>query len=62
MPNTFGGEWHRPRDDGRGRSRRELENRASFDNQPATGCSGCLLIATICITASAAMARKGRGR
>lgn len=49
MGNTFGGEHRRPRDDGRGHTRRELEDRASYDNQPSTSYSGCLLIAlTLC--------------
>lgn len=45
MPNTFGGEWHRPSDPQRGHSRRQLQDRASFDNQPVTSCLGCLLVA-----------------
>lgn len=44
MPDTFGGEWHRPRQDGRGHSMRQLEDRASFDNQPATGCGALFLL------------------
>jgi hypothetical protein len=48
MGNTFGGEWTRPRSDGRGHSARELQDRASFDNQKNTGCSAlffaCLLV------------------
>lgn len=51
---TFGGTWHRPPSDGRGHSRRALQDRASFDNQPQTGCAGCFLIA--CLTILAALA------
>jgi hypothetical protein len=48
MPDTFGGEWHRPRDTKRhnrqtGHSQRELQDRASFDNESATGCGALLL-------------------
>jgi hypothetical protein len=39
---TFGGTWTRPQQDGRGRSQRELQDRASFDQAPAAGMS-CLL-------------------
>ncbi|WP_406419986.1 hypothetical protein [Streptomyces sp. NBC_00842] len=39
---TFGGTWTRPQQDGRGRSQRELQDRASFDQAPAAGAS-CLL-------------------
>lgn len=51
MGNTFGGEHHRPRDDKhrdrqRGHSQRELQDVASYDNEPV-GYSGCLLIALI---------------
>lgn len=53
MGNTFGGEHRRPRDDGRGHTRRELEDRASYDNQPSTSYGGCLLIALICVIAAA---------
>jgi hypothetical protein len=47
MGDTFGGEHHRPRSDGRGHSQRQLQDRASYDNEPAVGYSGCLLIALI---------------
>jgi hypothetical protein len=53
MGNTFGGEHHRPSNPQRGHSRRQLEDWASFDNQPVTG-PGCLLIA--CLTILAAVA------
>lgn len=41
-PSTFPGTWTRPRQDGVGRSQRELQDRASFDQAPAAGMS-CLL-------------------
>lgn len=53
MGDTFGGEWHRPRSDGRAHSMREAQDRASFDNQPVTG-PGCLLIAMTILAALAA--------
>jgi hypothetical protein len=55
MPNTFGGVWTRPQHDGRGHSRKELADRASYDTAPPAGCS-CLLVATVLVTASAAAA------
>ncbi|WP_329592186.1 hypothetical protein OG195_27450 [Streptomyces sp. NBC_01362] len=42
-PSTFAGTWTRPQQDGIGRSRREVQDRASFDAAPAAGAS-CLLI------------------
>lgn len=39
---TFAGTWTRPQQDGRGRSLRELQDRASYDCAPAAGAS-CLL-------------------
>ena len=57
MPNTFGGEHHRPRDPQRSNSRRQLADWASYDNQPQTSCLGCLLIATILTTAATAIVR-----
>lgn len=39
---TFGGTWTRPTQSGVGRSQRELQDRASFDQAPGAGCS-CLL-------------------
>lgn len=38
MGDTFGGEHRRPRTDGIGRSQRELQDRASYNHQPAAGC------------------------
>ena len=57
MPDTFGGEWTRPRDDRRhdrqrGHSQRELQDRAGFDNEPSTGC-GALLLLCILVAAAA---------
>ena len=56
MGDTFGGEWRRPRDDKRhdrqsGHSQRELQDRASFDHEPAVGCGALFLL---CILAAAA--------
>lgn len=53
MPDTFGGEWTRPQSDGRGHSRREVQDRASYDASPAAGCS-CLMFALIILAALAA--------
>jgi hypothetical protein len=39
---TFGGTWTRPDNSGIGRTKRELQDRASFDQAPAAGMS-CLL-------------------
>lgn len=43
MGDTFGGTWNRPRDDRRkdrqrGKSQRQLQDRAAFDNEAQTGC------------------------
>jgi hypothetical protein len=43
MPDTFGGEWNRPKNPTRGHSQRELQDRASFDNEPQTGCGALFL-------------------
>lgn len=48
-PGTFGGEWTRPPSHGRGRSVRELQDRASFDNEPSTGCGSILLVALVAV-------------
>lgn len=56
MGDTFGGEHHRPRRDGRGHTRRELEDRASFDNQPALGCGAMFLLCILAITAAVGLA------
>ncbi|MFE0329032.1 hypothetical protein ACFW08_20065 [Streptomyces sp. NPDC058960] len=60
MPDTFGGTWNRPRTDGRGHSQRELEDRASYDNQPQTGCASALFLLSILATTAVAAIRKGR--
>ncbi|MET7457691.1 hypothetical protein ABZT03_38750 [Streptomyces sp. NPDC005574] len=52
MPDTFGGEWRRPQRDGRGRSQRELQDRASFDNQPQLGCGAALLLCILAVAAA----------
>lgn len=55
MGDTFGGMWNRPGPDrDRGRSMREVQDSASFDNEPQTSCLGCLLIATVLLAALAA--------
>lgn len=51
MGDTFGGTWNRPNDDGRGRSKRELQDRASFDNQPQTGCGALFLLLVLAAAA-----------
>lgn len=53
MPNTFGGVWTRPQQDGRGHSRNELADRASYDSTPAAGCS-CLIFALLVLAGLAA--------
>ncbi|MFF7561921.1 hypothetical protein ACFZB4_18360 [Streptomyces pseudovenezuelae] len=59
MGDTFGGVWTKPRDDGRGHSQRELQDRASFDNQKSEGCGSLFLLSILATTAVAAI-RKGR--
>ncbi|MFF4661998.1 hypothetical protein [Streptomyces sp. NPDC001282] len=44
-PSTFGGTWTRPAASGMGRSQRELQDRASFDQGPAAGASCALILA-----------------
>ncbi|MFF2009139.1 hypothetical protein ACFVWY_08710 [Streptomyces sp. NPDC058195] len=44
-PSVFAGTWTRPPADGIGRSRRELQDRASFDTAPAAGASCALILA-----------------
>ncbi|MEU6520477.1 hypothetical protein [Streptomyces sp. NPDC046978] len=60
MPDTFGGEWRRPRSDGRGHSQRELQDRASYDNQPANDCSSALFLLTVLTTSVVAAIRQAR--
>lgn len=54
MGDTFGGTWNRPRNDGRARSMREAQDRASFDNAPQTGCGALLLLLLTVLAALAA--------
>lgn len=54
MGNTFGGEWHRPKDPQRGHSRRQLEKINSFDNEPADDCLSSLFF--LCVLATTAVA------
>ena len=62
MPNTFGGEWHRPKDPQRGHSRRQLQDRASFDNEPAEDCLSSLFFLSVLATAVVASLRsRGHG-
>ena len=51
MGGTFGGVWNRPDHSGRGRSQRELQDQASYDNSPVTGCS-CLIFALAILAAA----------
>jgi hypothetical protein len=56
MPDTFGGEWTRPRvtkhhNRQTGHSQRELQDRASFDNEPQTGCGALLLFLVLAAVA-----------
>ncbi|MGA5506865.1 hypothetical protein [Streptomyces umbrinus] len=50
MGDTFGsGTWHRPgeisrKDPQRGRSKRELQDRASYDHEPQTGCGALFFL------------------
>jgi hypothetical protein len=60
MGNTFGGEWTRPRSDGRGHSKRELQDRASFDNAKSTDCLSSLFLLSVLATTAVAAIRKGR--
>lgn len=54
MGDTFGGTWNRPTHNGRGKSFEELEDRASYDNQPQTSYAGCFVIAMTALAAIAA--------
>lgn len=48
---TFAGTWTRPQSDGVGRSARDLQDRASFDQAPAAGVS-CAITAPIALAAT----------
>ncbi len=56
MPNTFGGEHHRPRRDGRGHTQRELQDRASFDNEPQLGCGAMFLLCILALAVALGIA------
>ena len=60
MPNTFSGTWTRPSNPQRGHSRRQLADRASYDNQPQDSCLSCLVIALVTTTAAVAVAVRSR--
>ena len=60
MGDTFGGEWHKPRSDGRARSKRQAQDRASFDNEPQTDCLSSLFLLSVLATTAVAAIRKGR--
>lgn len=52
MGDTFGGRtWTRPDSNGRGRSQRELQDRASYDQQDPDGCSLFLILAIAAVAA-----------
>lgn len=56
MGDTFGGEYHRPRDTKRhdrqrGHSQRQLQDRASFDHEPQLGCGAMFLMCILAIAA-----------
>jgi len=56
MGDTFGGTWNRPKNPDRGRSQRELQDRASFDNEPQVGCGAMLLLCVLAIAAAIGLA------
>jgi hypothetical protein len=61
MGDTFGGEYRRPRntkhhDRQRGHSQRQLQDRASFDNEPQLGCSAMFLMCVLAIAAAVGLA------
>jgi len=60
MGNTFGGEWHRPKDPQRGHSREQLSRRASFDHEPADDCLSSLFFLSVLATAAIASVRRHR--
>lgn len=49
---TFAGTWRRPQPDGVGRSLREVQDRAAFDQAPATSGASCAVIAPIALAIS----------
>ncbi|KOG21781.1 hypothetical protein [Streptomyces viridochromogenes] len=57
MGDTFGGQWNRPgeisrKDRQRGRSMREVQDRASYDNEPQLGCGAMFLLCILAIAAA----------
>lgn len=60
MPDTFGGTWNRPRNDGRGHSIGQVRTRAGFDNEPKNDCLSSLFLLSVLATALVASTRKGR--
>lgn len=56
MPDTFGGEWTRPKNPTRGHSQRELQDRASFDNEAATGCGALFLLCLVVVATALGLA------
>lgn len=60
MPNTFGGTWNRPSNPQRGHSRRQLADRASYDNQPQKDCLSSLFFLSVLATTAVATVRRRR--
>lgn len=56
MGDTFKGTWNRPDHSGRGRSQRELQDRASYDNAPQVGCGAMFLLCILAIAAAIGLA------
>jgi hypothetical protein len=63
MGDTFGGPWHRPgennrkcRDRQRGHSMRQLQDRASYDNEPQLGCGAMFLLCILALAAALGIA------
>jgi hypothetical protein len=49
---TFAGTWRRPDSGGTGRSLRDLQDRASYDQAPATTGASCAITAPIALAIS----------
>jgi hypothetical protein len=63
MGDTFGGNWNRPgetsrqcKDRQRGHSQRQLQDRASFDNEPQLGCGAMFLLCILALAAAIGLA------
>ncbi|MFC9847773.1 hypothetical protein ACFWFF_01485 [Streptomyces sp. NPDC060223] len=56
MGDTFGGEWRRPSHSNQGRSQKELQDRASYDNAPNTGCGALFLLCVLALAAALGVA------